>query len=127
MSKIFYLLNLFALIISEEINQWNYTENDLFYTTGGISTSLTSISFPSTSYYLFLYKTEEGEYIYSTEFRQMWDSINVTLSPTPIYLDNDKFIILTENDKKFYYYIRESNENKFIPYEIKEDTNIKRI
>ena len=128
MSKIFYLLNLLSFIISEEINQWNYTENILFYTEESYSTSLTPISPSSTSYYIFTSKTEEEEEnIFSTEFEQTWEYTNVTLSPESINLYDRKFIIFSENDKKFYYYIRNSKASNLIPYEIDDDPNILRL
>ena len=128
MPKIFYLLNLLSFIILEEINQWNYTENILFYTEESYSTSLTPISTSSTSYYIITSKTEEEENIFSTEFEQTWEYTNVTLSPESINLKNNKYIIiLSENDKKFFYYIRKYRANNLIPYEIENDPNILRL
>ena len=125
MSKIFYLLSLLVFITSEEINQWNYKEDNLFGISGGYPTSLTSISSSSTSQYFFIYKNNKEEYIYSTEIDYWWDSENVTFSPKSINLDNIMYLIFTENDNKFYYLIK---KHKILnPFEIEDNSNILRL
>lgn len=106
MSKIFYFLNLLVFIISEEIIQWNCTDDNLFFTSEGIATSLVSVPTSTTSYYIFIYKNNKEELFYSTEPELTWESKNVTLSPYSINLDNIRYIIFSENDQKFYYFRR---------------------
>ena len=125
MLKIFCLLNLLFYIISEEINQWNYTESPLFITQDIISTSLTSISSPSISYYLFTYEYGNKNFIFSTEQEVEWEAIKSDLSPSSINLDYNNYIIFMKNENKFYYYMRKSI--KLNPYEIEDEPNIIRL
>ena len=128
MSKILYLINLLVFIISEEIYQWNYTENSLFRTEDGFPTSLTSIYPSSTSYYFFIFKEEEKENLYYTENREMWESINFTIYPISTSLDSNKYLIFGENNKQFYYFIRKTyGNNKLISDEVEDDPNILRL
>jgi hypothetical protein len=125
MLKIFYLLNLLVYIISEEINQWKFIETPVFTSKGVNSTSLTSISSPFISYYLFTYNYGKGEFIYSTEQKEEWGIINATLSPSSINLDNNSYIIFAENGNKFFYYNRK--DKKFSRNEIEDEDNIIRL
>ena len=124
MLKIFYLLNFFVIIISEEINQWNYKESFLFNILGNV-TSLTSISSSKKSNYFSTNKTEKEKGIYSTEKNYYWNDLYDILSPESINLDNLLYLIFTKNGNKFYYLIRE--HGILNSFEVEDDPNIVRL
>jgi hypothetical protein len=123
MLEIFCLLNLLVFITSEEINQWKYSEEILSNVSEGIITSLTSISSSSTPHYLYTYKNEAEEDVYSTEDNfWYWNHKNITFSPSSINLDNQIYLLFLENDNKFYYLVRNYYLLRYI--EVKDDSDI---
>jgi hypothetical protein len=123
MLEIFCLLNLLVFITSEEINQWKYSEEILSNVSEGIITSLTSISSSSTPHYLYTYKNEVEEDVYSTEDNfWYWNYKNITFSPSSINLDNQIYLLFLENDNKFYYLVRNYYLLRYI--EVKDDSDI---
>jgi len=127
MLKIFYLLllDLLVFIISVEINQWKVVENILLNTTERNATSLTFISSSSNSNYFYTYKNNSKVYIYSTKIKYSWDNVDANLSPISINLDNQVYLIFSENGNKFYYLIKKFNILNSM--EIKDDSDIARL